>query len=553
MAAQGWQDGYPNLQPPPAPPRRRSPVDASIISSSGTHPTAAQPPIPKQRTTVKFKSAEGVEGAGGGNTSGSEVSSSRSRPELLKTSSLFTGDSAVSEYGIDDLPRPHSVHVPSSSGFMADLQGIDFSSSLQRNMFGTSGSLSSQNHLSSSLEDLVSKPMESGYPDISSAFRELRSEMVTPNMMVAPPNYAPPGKIFPSYNSSSGGIGYGWNPCLLDPQANTPFIVPNNLMTPSGSSTGSTAGGVSPGLSSFQGNGSYSGQGYPGNLSSQPSTNVLGQPALGGPFHGGILGGQMNENSPSYTLFPQMQSGLTRAASWTNIHDYSKPSKNDIGISIEDSVLPQPQCQEETEEAGSNVDLINLQQGFPEHEYLSLDFFDPLYERGRKQSIEVQNQNGALNYSMGEAFSGFYQEKGPDPALRRHQRRLSHEIWGVSTSQQLENRPQKKHESIGNYECAIGFETLALEMFGTSDEEFLQSKNVLTTSNIEPTNWQPHSRPDRPPAHMRTSEQVSIHKLQRKCCSLTVMTPTPTHSLRQFKKLQEQKLKPKIFCLAEDV
>ncbi|PVD33696.1 hypothetical protein C0Q70_04956 [Pomacea canaliculata] len=53
-------------------------------------------------------------------------------------------------------------------------------------------------------------------------------------------------------------------------------------------------------------------------------------------------------------------------------------------------------------------------------------------------------------------------------------------------------------------------------MFGTSDEEFLQSKNVLTTSNIEPTNWQPHSRPDRPPAHMRTSEQTSRYEKLRK-------------------------------------
>nr|KAG5699171.1 hypothetical protein BaRGS_014470 [Batillaria attramentaria] len=84
--------------------------------------------------------------------------------------------------------------------------------------------------------------------------------------------------------------------------------------------------------------------------------------------------------------------GMPKAASWGNMTELTDTNNQGVaGQVMVDGAAPQAELPQAAAEFDENMDLMEFQPGLPEHEYLSLDFFDPLYERGRKESVSVHN------------------------------------------------------------------------------------------------------------------------------------------------------------------
>ena len=498
MAMPGWQDGMPVLQPPPIPPRRRSPVDgdaAPLLSADrGVPGMGPIPPIPSRRTSVNPEvPASNV------------VNSFGAKPTLTKTNSLYTQDSALmgfEAYQHPPPPRPYSVQETPSvpSAFMVDLAEIDYTGALQRKH-------------SSSLEDLTPKPAEFTYPDISGAFRELRSTMATPPVYPTQGNHGGLNSAFPTVG---GAGGYGWNSTLFDARSSPAFGASSNVGAPTTSGTNCVPGSSQPSLGVFPTNGGFqsmngaSAVAFPaaGNGGAGFYGNGQGAGYPANPFYGagsGVGPGSGGGQVPVSNQFLSLNAGMPKAASWGNMQELTSAGVQGAtpggGGAFQLEPLPQEAVATEFDE---NMDLIEFRPGLPEHEYLSLDFFDPLYERGRKESVSVSVQdNKGHNYSFGEAFPSISDDKRPPPELRRHVRRESHEIWDVSTSQ---NRDSVR--SSGASQGAIGFEAVTAEqMFGSSDEDFLQvsHQEAMTRAVAKPKGSQP---PRPPPPVIEKKDQV---------------------------------------------
>ena len=493
MAMPGWQDGMPVLQPPPIPPRRRSPVDPAplVPTDGGGQGSGSIPPIPPRRTSAALD----VQAASTGDGCGA-------RPALTKTNSLYTKDSVLMGFEPDQPPRPYSVEVPGmTSDFMVELADIDFTGSPQRNH-------------SSSLEDLVPKPAEQAYPDISGAFRELRSTTTTPPVYPVQGNYGGVNSTLP--NPAMGGVGgYGWNSALFDTYSSPAFGASSNVGPTSG--TNCVPGAPQPSLGAFPGNGNFhgingsspafpaAGNGGAGFYGNGMGFSGMGYP--GNPFQSSNCGAGMGSGQAVGNHFLSLGCGMPKAASWGNMLELNAAGGQGLAADGGTFQSDQP-LQEAAAEFNENMDLIEFRAGLPEHEYLSLDFFDPLYERGRKESVSVQDKG--QNYSFGEAFPSLMDDKRPPPELRRHIRRESHEIWGVSTSQ---NRDSVKSGGAASH-GPIGFEAVTVEqMFGSSDEDFLQTHQPVA---VQSTAVPKSSRPPRPPPpSIEKKEQVRAVRWKR--------------------------------------
>jgi hypothetical protein len=409
---------------------------------------------------------------------------------------------------------------------MAELEGLDFSTAMSNQ-----GSL--QINLSSSMEDLVPKPAEQVYPDISGAFRELRG-----NVYPSGAGFGAPAGAFPNRGGGggSGGVGYGWNMSVLGGSACTsPAFGLSTNQGPPPSTAQFPAGGVSAiqrqgspqSMNSYTGgaavnrNMAGAGGGHPaagfgvGYLSVSAAYDGKGYPVyqMTNPFYGGM--GPTSGNAPAHQLLG-VNNAMTKSASWNNILDV--PPDQGQGMMHQGGdftdLFPPPTAAGGAVGGGEfdeNSDLMEFRPGLPEHEYLSLDFFDPLYERGRKESVCVTDMPAVKgqNYSFGEAFPSMSDDKRPPPELRRHIRHASHEIWGVSTS---------GPKSAG--QAPIGFEAVtAEEMFGSSDAEFLQGQVVdLSVSETGHAG----SVPPRPPPPVKT-KQVSVVAKRRVACMIGLL------------------------------
>lgn len=120
-------------------------------------------------------------------------------------------------------------------------------------------------------------------------------------------------------------------------------------------------------------------------------------------------------------------------------------------------------------------DLIKLGHNLPEHEYLSLDCFDPLYSRARRESVCLGNSSSAdLNFSFGEAFPNVYD----DHVLSSANDDQDDDVWSPKSS--MEPSQQNRKQNIG-FE-AFDFESFGDVKFGKSEEEFM--KEALPPTSV---------------------------------------------------------------------
>lgn len=226
--------------------------------------------------------------------------------------SEFTPEPMVSDEFVASIePKP-----PENS-YCLDLVGIDFSA-------GAIDSLANVNKMSSSLEDLG--PTESPYPDISHAFREVRTAPYIP------------------------------------PQASSGYVYPNLQ---------------------------NAGPGYPA------SSNQLGHP-----FNNFSTNPFMPFVDRQFSNASTISSGYTLPRPMS-VNEFGDFSVNNLSFNAENigqaynmpfTVMPQPP---------RNGDLIELNSipTYEEHEYLSLQSFDPLYERSRKESMSRNKLDESAIYA----------------------------------------------------------------------------------------------------------------------------------------------------------
>lgn len=476
----------PVLQPPPIPPRRRSPVDTAplVPAERGVQGAGSFPSIPPRGTSVKPDAQVFSTGDSFG-----------AKSALTKANSMYTQEGVLMGFEPDQHLRPYSDMVPDkTSGFMRELADIDFTGPPKRNH-------------SSSLEDLSPRLAEVAYPDISGAFRELRSTTAMPPTCSVRGNY---GVLNSAHPNIGGAGGYGWNSAVFDARS-SPVIGASSNTGPPTTPGNSYMPGVPPtSVGAFSGNGNF--QGINGASAAFPATgngvsgfygNSMGFPGGGCPgipFYSSNTGVGMGSGQAANNRLLNLESGMPKAASWGNMLEVNPAGGQGLSVNEGAFQLNQP-SQEVGAELGENSDLIEFRPGLPEHEYLSLDFFDPLYERGRKESVSVHDKG--QNYSFGEAFPSLMDDKRPPPELRRHIRRESHEIWGVSTSQ---NRDSVMSGGATSH-APIGFEAVtAEEMFGSTDEDFLQSHQPVAVQDAAVSKGSQPPRP--PPPTIQKKEQV---------------------------------------------
>ncbi|XP_067655094.1 phosphatidylinositol 4-phosphate 3-kinase C2 domain-containing subunit alpha-like [Haliotis asinina] len=328
-------NGFPILEgPPPIPPRRELDRAASLQFRTGNE----APPIPPRHASLHETQSVRVPLRG---------TNSDAHTHL-------PNKSLISLSPVENYASPLENYTPSSnatSGFLADLDGLDFSDP-GRQTFG-------KERRSSSLEDLPSSTSRSAYPDISGAFNEIR-----PNV------YGQQTTMYPQIPNPNPTSSYGWNQNLF----NKGYEQNNTNSVPSYQAPAPPIGFVLDVVPPVPG------VGCPGNPFAPPS----GQ---------GAWGGSTRVNS------------LPRPASCGDVFDsaWKEVGVNDGGwaqFEQEQFLQPSP-----AQSGSSSGDLMNF-HGEPvvEYEYLSLDYFDPLYHRARKESVSVVPNETAFTFSFGDAF-----------------------------------------------------------------------------------------------------------------------------------------------------
>ena len=472
------------MPPPVAAPRRRSsPLSHSLSkdnASSGS-PTPipenrVPPPIPPRPHSHKRRSVNIYEKRG-----------------LGKSNSMYSPDSLTSDSAHQGEHRYSLPDDAGASAYHPDLQGLDFSK------VGLPETAD---------KDPQPKTM---YPDISHAFRELKNSSVPTKSQ--PPAYgmgsliAPNGASLvqqgarprmnptsPAYLSSQASWNnqalYGSMP-VAHPSGMTPAVYPphpnsgygppsvsygmNIQGYPSHQSSGPLpqAGVKSTGL--YPKNPQFNSPVAPGYGSNLSQTNVfyetsaaydLKQPAFNASAQNQFVPSVNSSYVPS-ALFPPLR------PSASNFYDSNHP----IAVAgFDESFVTSP-----AEEDGAR-DLISL--GFPEQEYLSLSQFDPLYSRGRKESVSVvdiddnidKTQTGRrdsqISFSFGEAFPNVHQNPNhsPDVSAAGDNHNAEH-IWTPAV-----DKPSQR----GALNGPIGFEAFDFDAFGhskfgSSEEEFMSS------------------------------------------------------------------------------
>uniref|UniRef100_A0A2C9K7Y0 phosphatidylinositol 3-kinase n=1 Tax=Biomphalaria glabrata TaxID=6526 RepID=A0A2C9K7Y0_BIOGL len=422
------------LIPPPvaAPRNRRSPVN--ILSEEASEPPKS-PPVPAPRHSLKNR-----------------YSDEAFKSSVPKSNSMYSQDPAPFTEVSNRFSLPTTTNHP-------DLDGLDFSSSAFPAL------KEEQRPRSASMEELNQKPI---YPDIRHAFVGL-AEFQTNNLQftygntsnhahLSRPTSVPPSTNYgwnvPHYTSSSGGQ-------LLNSSTNF-----NNM--PSGfynpyQPYGTAGNGVSVSSDASKVNVSQFNPLYPTTFAAydqnplnKPQYPVAGSTMNFNPNIGFTLPAQMS-GTPSYPFGPQKDQNL--------------PSPTVVAGSSEGQPFPDRATSLEER------DLIDLGEVLPEHEYLSLDYFDPLYSRGRKESISSANdtytpkESSRMTFSFGEAFLNLYKDHVGDSAA------YDQKVDELATNDDHIWGPLGDAASQGR-KLSIGFEAFNLDIFG--QEKFVSSEGELT-------------------------------------------------------------------------
>ncbi|XP_041367790.1 phosphatidylinositol 4-phosphate 3-kinase C2 domain-containing subunit alpha-like [Gigantopelta aegis] len=238
---------------------------------------------------------------------------------------------------------PQNSKNNDSSGVFTDLHGIDFTRTLS----------DSCKRYSSSMEDLSSRSKENVYPDISHAFIDVTPNRAQPFLPYSAEPRPPVANPFENRNIQD----YGWNPGIFGPNTSSvpPPIGFNLDIVPP----------PAPGGPNFE---------FPQthiNLSSDPNTQTVGH--------------------------------LPRPASWSEVLDtginvnaaYDLPNGNNVFHSYGPGGDPPT----------NGGDLMSFHhEPVVEQEYFTLTYFDPLYTRGRQESISCPSRKDSVSYSFGDAF-----------------------------------------------------------------------------------------------------------------------------------------------------
>ncbi|XP_061177401.1 phosphatidylinositol 4-phosphate 3-kinase C2 domain-containing subunit alpha-like [Saccostrea echinata] len=283
----------------------------------------------------------------------SATQSQRHLPTRLKTSSKDTGNSSplITLSPENTLQRNMDGKVKTST-YSMDLEGLDFSVS--------SSNLGSQKPLSSSAEEMSTSTQKSAYPDYSHVFNEIRREQNVNNV-------AQLNSCYPKTQTGTSGVNYGWNVSYLSGDNHQNSV---NKLEPSwqGMSTGIQSKSQFSGYqSTFRSNWTYQ--------SPRPTYNAWG-------YNPNFI---MPAASP--TLFPS----LSQVSSSSDFDDLrfrkeedTEEEESDI---FGDDFVPQRDFVEENQSRSrTSSDLIEFEEP-EEKEYMSLDLFDPLYSRTRRESI----------------------------------------------------------------------------------------------------------------------------------------------------------------------
>ncbi|GFS24169.1 phosphatidylinositol 4-phosphate 3-kinase C2 domain-containing subunit alpha-like, partial [Elysia marginata] len=499
----GRESPIQGLRPPPvaAPRNRRSPLSYSRSTggnaSSEPIPEGRQPPPIPPRPQSHPASVDGEKNGRGVNTNGNRG--------LMKSNSMYTKDNLESSQlhsGDHRNSLPEGKAVPF---FHPDLEGVNFSKSTP----------------SPTLPEVK-------YPDISHAFRELKNSSTVPSRPPPPP---PTYNMRPSAVSANGAtvmqqmhaVGIPMYPNISQNHGSQALW--NNPNFP-GSVSGAGTPSMPPAAYHYHQTGyrppsgsygmnilpypPYSNSGPPAQAEGSGSRfypqnsqhNFAGPQAQGCNYLSAAYDSKplaFNAFTPSQSVLPYNNSAVFPPA--PNTYD----SENPIVVAGfgEGSVSPPP-------DVDGSRDLINL--GFPEKEYLSLSQFDPLYSRGRKESVSVldddrpstERRGSEISFSFGEAFPNVRQNSHSPEASSAYGSHNDESIWTIAPG-----KPKHTHEFSG----PIGFEAFDFDAhghskFGCSEEEFMNIGAGDATGFVSPAYDTPAAKTSRKSSKSRKSPEI---------------------------------------------
>ncbi|KAL5007561.1 hypothetical protein ScPMuIL_016367 [Solemya velum] len=343
-------------QPPPIPPRQN--VSQDGYNGPGAPLYGWNLPSDTQSSTVSAWGQQGVRET----QFPTSLTNQRQSPTLQTMGGQGTRKSSLdySEKLVVNMPElsaprhlitlDSKLNPPVTKTYSSELEGIDFTPSDPHQ------NLRDSRVYSSSAEDLRTSGSSNTYPDIRHMFKDVQA----------------PSEPVSAFNSRSpvplaSCSGYGWNPFVYNP----------NTSVTDYSYTGYATSSIPPfSPAPFTPGGAYSSQ--------------MMQNANRNPF----LGYNNRPESLAFESFVQETNASTNSP--TNCLPRSQ-SCSDIGsLDFEPNDDDPGECK-------TNGDLMQLDGGGTmEEEYMSLDYFDPLYAKSRQDSISQHKYEGIPQFSFFE-------------------------------------------------------------------------------------------------------------------------------------------------------
>ena len=517
----GRQSPSPGLLPPPiaAPRRGRSSLGHSWsregISSTASIPEdRTPPPIPPRPPSLKRMSI-GVENQRGIGNNGMR--------SLGKSNSMYTPDNLGTAQAHQGDHRHSLPEDTGSSTFHPDLEGLDFSKV-------------------TSPDATEKAPTQKAlYPDISHVFRGLKNSSPVPSNtqplthgMVPQggcangasqmaqtarnhmnPNHPPYHGSQASWNNQGlyGGMQVAGTSSMMS--AAYPSHPSNSYVPPSAS-----FGMNIPAFPSYQ-NSNITPQASGSSAALYSQNNQFNVPITQAHNYNFSQANMFHETSaaydskqPAFNVSTQNQFVQTFNRSYVpsavfppnpNLTN-SYGSDHPIAVAgFDESFVPS-----HAQEDGTR-DLINL--GFPEQEYLSLSQFDPLYSRGRKESVSVIDTNdlpclgrrdSEISFSFGEAFPNVQQKNHSPEVSGTYDSHSDEHIWTPA--------PDKMKQAEG-FNRPIGFEAFDFvafghAKFGSSEEEFMNCSTGDGSKFVSPAYDAPDAKASRESLKSRKSPEI---------------------------------------------
>ena len=268
----------------------------------------------------------------------SSVRETEPRPSSTSKGSASADSASLITLSPVNTLQPNKDSKNQHSTYSMDLEGLDFTAVAAPPTSSTTDS----KPVNSSTEELSSadKPK---YPDYSHVFNEIRNKGNVNNMPQLKPSY-------PQAHTGAFGFNYGWNMSYLsgNQQSVTTTSKQSNYQ------------------STFRSNWTYQ--------SPRPAYNVWGY--------------DQRFIMPTFTTTGQGAS-LTQVASSSDFDSLRKPKETLVLDEESEEVFSGDLTAQEEEKqprSRTSSDLMDF-EGPEEKEYMSLDSFDPLYSRTRRESI----------------------------------------------------------------------------------------------------------------------------------------------------------------------